>query len=83
MVAIKKVQPEPPGWNDIPGIEVLSSEEGYDLFDRKAREELGMSGEEFLQRWDAGQFRPVPDTLEGRKVGQLVMMLPFARQTNS
>lgn len=78
MVAIKKEKPEPTDWNDIPGIEVLSPEEGYDLFDRHARELLGIPGDEFLRRWDAGEFRPAPDAPEDRKLNRLVMMLPFA-----
>ncbi len=78
MAAIKKEQPEPPDWADIPGIEVLSPEEGIAYFDRRAQELLGMSGEEFLQRWDNGEFRPVPDMPEKRNLGQLDMLMPFA-----
>jgi hypothetical protein len=61
---------------DLPG---LTDEEAHAFFDEHARKELGISGEEFLRRWDAGEYRPVPDTPEGRKVGRLVMMLSFAR----
>lgn len=82
MVAIRKTENEEDPYA-IEGIQLLTAEEGYAFFDRKAREELGMPGAEFLRRWDAGEFRPIPDTVEGRRVGQLVMMLPFARQTNS
>jgi hypothetical protein len=59
-------------------VDVLSAEEGLALFDRRARRELGISGEEFLRRWEAGLHRPIPDTPEGWKVGRLVMMMPFA-----
>ena len=83
MVAIKKHHPEPEGLDDIPGIQVLSPEEGRAFFDRKAREELGLPGDEFLSRWDAGEFQPVPDTPEGRKVGRLVMMFPFVGRSYS
>ena len=67
----------------IPGIDLVTPEEALALFDRRARQLLHISGEEFLRRWDAGQYRPVPDDAEGRKVGELVMMLPFARRTKS
>jgi len=77
-VAIKKQHPEQPNWDDIPGVDVLTEEEGHAFFDRCAREELGISGEEFLRRWDAGEIGPVPDTPEGWKTGRLIMMLPFA-----
>ena len=67
----------------IPGIDLVTPEEARALFDRRARQLLHISGEEFLRRWDAGDYRPVPDDAEGRKVGELVMMLPFARRTKS
>jgi hypothetical protein len=61
----------------------LTEEEGIAFFDEQARLEMGMSGEEFLRRWDAGEFRPIPDTREGWKIGRLVMLMPFARRTSS
>ncbi|MGH7963132.1 MAG: hypothetical protein ACRERD_15095 [Candidatus Binatia bacterium] len=67
----------------IPGIDLLTPEEARALFDRRARQLLHISGEEFLQRWDAGEFRPVRDDADGRKVGKLVMMMPFARRRKS
>jgi hypothetical protein len=69
--------------DEIPGIRILTPEEGSALFDREARETLGISGEEFLRRWDAGEYRPIPDTPEGWKIGRLVMMIPFARRTKA
>lgn len=67
----------------IPGIDLMTPEEARALFDRRARQLLHISGDEFLRRWDAGEYRPVPDTVEGRKVGELIMMMPFARRTKS
>lgn len=54
----------------------LSSEEGRDLFDRKARQYLDISGDEFVQRLEAGEYGD-PD--DNPKVMRLVMLLPFAR----
>lgn len=65
------------------GVHVATHEEGRALFDRHARKALGISGDEFLKRWDAGKYRPVPDTAEGRKVSRLVMLMPFARRTKT
>lgn len=62
-------------------VHVCTEEEGLVIFDEQARKELGISGEEFLRRWDAGEYQPVPDTTEGRRVGRLVMLMPFARRT--
>ena len=67
----------------IPGIHLTTREEGRALFDRQAKKTLGISGHEFLKKWDAGEFRPVPDTAEGRKVRRLVMLMPFARRANT
>ena len=84
MAALRRRQEPANGLGDpdeIPGIHFVTEDEGVALFDQEAREALGISGAEFLQRWDAGEFRPVPDTKEGRKVGRLVMLIPFARRT--
>jgi hypothetical protein len=67
--------------DEIPGIHFATPEEGRALFDFQARKLLGISGDEFLQRWDRGEYRPVPDTPDGWKVGHLVMLIPFARRT--
>lgn len=67
----------------IPGIHLTTAEEGHALFDRQAKKTLGISGREFLHNWDAGKYRPVPDTAEGRKVRRLVMLMPFARRAKT
>ncbi|MBA2521395.1 MAG: hypothetical protein H0V24_17195 [Chloroflexia bacterium] len=59
----------------------LTVDEARAMFDRRARRELGISGEEFLRRWDAGEFQPIPDTPAGWKVGRLYMMMPLVRPT--
>ena len=67
----------------IPGVDLLTPEEACAFFDQRARQLLHISGEEFLRRWDAGKYCPVSDDASGRKVGELVMMMPFARRTKS
>jgi hypothetical protein len=58
----------------------LSREEGRRLFDRQARRYLGISGEEFLERWDAGEYGDPDDrTKNPPGVMQLAMLLPFVR----
>lgn len=69
--------------DDIPGVHIVTREEGIALFDQQARKTLGLSGDEFLRRWDAGEFQPIPDTPEGWKIGRLVMTIPFARRTKA
>lgn len=55
----------------------LSRDEGRALFDRLARRYLGMSGEEFIRAWDAGQFEGDPD--ERSELMRVVMALPLGR----
>lgn len=57
--------------------------EGRAIFDRQAQKVLGISGAEFLRRWDAGDYRRVADDAEGRKVRRLAMLMPFARRTRA
>ncbi|MCC7022238.1 MAG: hypothetical protein IT338_05400 [Thermomicrobiales bacterium] len=64
------------------GIHFVTVEEGRVLFDQAARHDLGISGDEFLRRWDNGEYQAIPDTPEGRKIMGMVMLLPFVRPTN-
>ena len=59
------------------GIEVaeLTREEGRELFDKAARRALGISGDEFLRRWDAGGYRECRD----EAAFGVSMLIPFAR----
>lgn len=60
---------------DIPGVRVLTPEQGREVFDRQARQHLGMSGEEFIRAWDAGEFGERDDSdLMG-----VAMLLPLVR----
>jgi hypothetical protein len=34
----------------------VSNAEAWEMFDKASRRILGMPGEEFVQRWDAGEF---------------------------
>jgi hypothetical protein len=45
------------------------------MLDRAAREVLSMSGEEFLRRWDAGDFKDSDDPA----ITRVAMLIPFAR----
>jgi hypothetical protein len=35
--------------------------DGGEQFDEEARRSLGMGGDEFMQRWEAGQWEPEED----------------------
>ncbi len=56
----------------------LTVEEGRELLDRYAQELLGMSGPEFLEHYDRGEFREAAENGH-RDVIILEMLLPFVR----
>lgn len=58
----------------------LPPEEARALFDAEARHWVDVSGEEFLRRWDAGEYRDIPDTPEGRRIMSVIYLIPFGRQ---
>ena len=44
----------------------MSEHDAAEVFDGIARRELGISGQEFLDRWDAGEYRSTDrDDLDG------------------
>ena len=60
----------------------LSPEQGRELFDHVARRITGLSGHDFLARYDAGEFQSDDDTPEGRDLMYLILLIPFARQNS-
>jgi hypothetical protein len=52
----------------------VTREEGAALLDGAAREELDISGEEFLARRDAGEYDPCDHA-----VAHVAMLIPFGR----
>lgn len=56
----------------------LSVDQAHELFDQACRARLGCTGEEFLARWDAGEWRDHnhPDHCV---VADLMMLIPLVR----
>lgn len=62
------------------GVDWLTHDEAVAMFDASVRRKLGMSTEEFLRRWDAGEFFDVTEeTLFGRRLNEIIMMMPIVR----
>lgn len=57
-------------------IDIMTPEEAREAFDRAARHDLNMSGEEFLRKWDAGAFG---DDADQPGVIDLLLLLPLVR----
>jgi hypothetical protein len=53
----------------------LDREAGRELLDEQARKYLGIGGQEFLRRWDAGEI----DADEDSDVMRVAMLAGFAR----
>ena len=64
---------------DTSGIRYLDDEESHQLFDREARRLMNMSGEEFIRKYDAGEFEAEMDGPQHHALVKLVMLLPFGR----
>jgi hypothetical protein len=60
-------------------VRFLSREEGRVFFDEQARQRLGISGEEFLRRWDAGEYDAIFDDPDHPEIVELYMLMPFGR----
>lgn len=57
----------------------LTEEEGRETFDRSARFALGISGEEFLRRWDEGEWK---DDIDQPGVITMYGLLPLVGREN-
>ncbi|WP_127501657.1 hypothetical protein [Actinoplanes solisilvae] len=59
----------------VPEVHEVSADEGAALFDKTARKLLGIPGDEFLARWDRGEYTDD----ERMAVTKVAMLIPFAR----
>jgi hypothetical protein len=60
-------------------VRILSREQARRIFDRQARREFHMSGEEFIQRWEAGEFGD-PDDPYRPELWELVWQVPYVKK---
>jgi hypothetical protein len=61
-------------------VELLTPEEARAVFDYQARQLVGLSGDEFMRRWNAGEFHEQFDLPGHEDLTQLVMLMPLACQ---
>jgi len=60
---------------------ILSAKEAYEVFDHQVRRLMhGMSGEEFVRRWNAGEYAADADKPGNRHIMRLAMMIPVGQQ---
>ena len=58
----------------------LTPEEGAAYFEEVIPRMLGMSAEEFLRRYDAGEYDSLPDTPEFWPIERAIFLIGFGRQ---
>jgi hypothetical protein len=61
------------------GDDDVTPEEWYAMYDAAAREWMGISAEEFIARWNAGEYDAVYDTESHPYITELVFMMPGDR----
>jgi hypothetical protein len=54
----------------------LTAEEHYAMFDEAVRRELGIEAEEFIRRWNAGEYAEIADKPGHRHILELGMIIP-------
>ncbi|MBA3416560.1 MAG: hypothetical protein H0U10_15170 [Chloroflexia bacterium] len=63
----------------MPEVLEITADEAHAIFDRKARRLLGISGDEFVRRWEGGDYCGDEETDEARLTNRLVMSLPLVK----
>ena len=61
----------------LPQVRRLSKKQGLALLNRRATAELGISGPEFIRRWNQGKF--AKKACDRPEVVRVAMLLPFAQ----
>jgi len=57
----------------------LDDEDSRALFEEQARTLVGISGEEFLRRWDTGDYDAMADDPNHPEIMRLAALIPFGR----
>ena len=79
MASVPKPQTEEIDDPYLPSVVWLPPEEARRQFDEMARERVGMSGDEFIRRLDAGEFLDLPDDFEHSAYAELTILSSFGR----
>jgi hypothetical protein len=69
--------------SDVPGVAFVTEDEWYAMFDEAVRAELDIRGEEFIERWNAGEWADVWDTAGYRHIGFLAGLIPSVVAQNT
>jgi hypothetical protein len=67
----------------IPGVVFLEPEEEWALFDQAVRKWMGISAEEFIDRWEAGEYEEIADAPGHRHIIALAAHIPSLERPTS
>lgn len=56
----------------VPGVQLATAGESWQIFDEEAQRQLGMSGLAFMAAWQQGDFRGKEESLEVMRVALLM-----------
>lgn len=56
---------------------VLSVREAREVFDREVHRLMGISGTEFMERWESGDFAEIADEPGNHHIMRLALMMPY------
>ena len=58
---------------------VLDEQFGQEFLDQQARRLVGMTGDEFLRRWEAGEFDNNLHDPDHPEIADIAALIPFVR----
>ena len=64
------------------GVTYLTGPAALEFFEREIQRLMGMSGEEFILRYDAGEYRTLEDIPENWNVLRASFLIPFGRNNS-
>lgn len=55
---------------------ILSPREAWEIFDTEIQNMMGISGEEFIECWESGEYAKIADMSGNRHIIRLALMIP-------
>jgi hypothetical protein len=65
--------------DDTKGSSIMPKAQALAFFEREIQRLMDMSGEEFIRRYDAGEYNDLEDIPETRNVLRASFLIPFGR----
>jgi len=73
---------EPDEYESPEGVTYLTGKAALDYFESEIQRLMGMSGAEFIRRYDAGEYETMEDVPENRHVLEAAFLISFGRNNS-